>query len=797
MTKFPLHSRLHRVLAAGTLELPRHAIDFEEISNAIAGKVYISSKMRDRLSRAYDQSVRSAIEPFDYLKEIRDWHGPPVWSQRKNLSSPNYFYWDFYSMHGSLEVPWNQEARDSLTFGGGCWDGMLGLKQYDREYRTCHRMTDGEFSSLMKDFLLDVGSCTPLDPDSYPNEIGVKTEANPGPTFISNGIRDKATAVRVSMSWLRAVVEGELSINDIPPILWGLGGRGKPTTIKKLSEKKAAGKPVGRSIWMADAHETVFAWRYQQPLTALLSKLSNGIDIGVNFKSPEGEAMMKEFLSEIGIYIGGDWNNFDASLLPNLISDAFKLLRLIFNISKDSIDDEILSWLEDSLVYSRVVCPDRKVYQKKGGLASGSGLTSIIGSLCNLIILWRATQKWNSTIPGKLTPCTGLRVLGDDNLTRFRSENLNEKSRRKIAKMIVGHLVRFGYHHYGMVLHPDKTTFSTDPFVKFLVPKVYEKVSDHSRKYMREHPVYVKERGEWVVAKGLKQYRVVRSWAEVEYARKHFSKRYSYFFTGAIKYLGNYYLPDGGGIRSRGEAMNRLGTTSAVVKNVYQWRALVAQYLMEFWNNLSARNTLMCMFADSFYMEKEGIITSLDALNNIALVESGKKRYEARDYILSHIGKRTDSSTRNGRGWWIAQADWWPDFTDKRFFWIKDQLKALYICIAKLKQSGGPSMGELYRIRPLLLGEYQGRGISVGKVSGSIVKSFLETWSMAIHGISNYVEPFPMEWEPKPEEKALAVMLVPGLEDYIFDRDPVAFDYAPMPSYQIDPVDIQSMILSL
>ncbi len=104
----------------------------------------------------------------------------------------------------------------------------------------------------------------PLETWQYTGHVVVNGNANPGPTFLSGGVETKADGVRIGMEWLKRLPNGEIGIDQIPPVRCSLGG-GIP--MRSISERRESNRGTGRPVRMADAHETVFSGRYSKPST--------------------------------------------------------------------------------------------------------------------------------------------------------------------------------------------------------------------------------------------------------------------------------------------------------------------------------------------------------------------------------------------------------------------------------------------------------------------------------------------------------------------------------------------------
>jgi hypothetical protein len=142
--------------------------------------------------------------------------------------------------------------------------------------------------------------------------------------------------------------------------------------------------------------------------------------------------------------ISVDFSGFDRSVPPILIHAAFDVLRNWFVENAWAQ----LDWLERTFRTVGIVTPDGLWQGRNGGVPSGSALTNLIDSLCQLI-LWNYVS---DIIGNKIDFLT---VLGDDGVIMFRDE----------ADMdLITDVVE---SHFGMMVGTDKGGISKDS-VKYL-----------------------------------------------------------------------------------------------------------------------------------------------------------------------------------------------------------------------------------------------------------------------------------------------------------------------------------------
>jgi len=118
-----------------------------------------------------------------------------------------------------------------------------------------------------------------------------------------------------------------------------------------------------------------------------------------------------------------DWKNFDKTIAEWLIRDAFDIVCENFDL--DYFQDlstgkkikgkkghkermkNIFKYIQNQFINSKIMMPDGTVLVKKHGISSGSSFTSIIGSICNYIVIKTLLQMQD-------LETDDIKVLGDD-----------------------------------------------------------------------------------------------------------------------------------------------------------------------------------------------------------------------------------------------------------------------------------------------------------------------------------------------------------------------------------------------
>lgn len=238
------------------------------------------------------------------------------------------------------------------------------------------------------------------------------------------------------------------------------------------------------------------------------------------------------------------------------------------------------------------------------------------------------------------------------------------------------------------------------------------------------------------------------------------TKRWTFFFKGSLRYCSTSYLSDGSTIRPKGEILSRLACTPSPILTVWDWRRTVTQYLVEFHSNPSARAEMLSMWVDSFYMERENIIAREDAVNNLGALGSGAISYPSMEYIRMNHGRRAPYVKGSGRGWWLAQADWYPDLSDVRLRWIRKEIESLYRVIALVHGTDELRAVDLFRLRMVQTRRRSPGGWAPGLSSFKTVRKLRDAYNAICRGESLVGSYTPVSWTPTYEHISTAIDLL-------------------------------------
>jgi hypothetical protein len=117
---------------------------------------------------------------------------------------------------------------------------------------------------------------------------------------------------------------------------------------------------------------------------------------------------------KIGIEI--DWGKFDSTVIEQAMSASFRLMRSCYPPGKKT--DKLFVYVMSGTIYKNVALKQRFIYRLRKGLPSGTPFTSVLGTLCNWVLLnylLRSQKLFGVSRPDDYS----LAVAGDDTLIRI------------------------------------------------------------------------------------------------------------------------------------------------------------------------------------------------------------------------------------------------------------------------------------------------------------------------------------------------------------------------------------------
>jgi len=200
-------------------------------------------------------------------------------------------------------------------------------------------------------------------------------------------------------------VDTDRIIGECASILGGTSSLSPFLALHRVQHGRTS--PKSRLVWAAPLATTILSTAYSKPCyESLVGR--RAFAFGASFRSI-GSRLVDMHSRRRYIY-ALDFSGFDASLAPRLIDDAFGILRTHLNLDQK----RAVFWkrMINDFIHTRIVLPDGSMWQVHRGVPSGSAFTSLVDSVCNIIIL---NYVW-IRLTGRPLRAKDVCVLGDDSV---------------------------------------------------------------------------------------------------------------------------------------------------------------------------------------------------------------------------------------------------------------------------------------------------------------------------------------------------------------------------------------------
>lgn len=165
--------------------------------------------------------------------------------------------------------------------------------------------------------------------------------------------------------------------------------------------------PKVRLVWGYPSSLTLGEAQYAKPLIDTFLRKQTPMAFGYRKHELWADLMR---INNCNFRLSLDFSGFDASVQPELILEAFDVLKTWF--SKDDIDNFGWDTVVHYFVHTPILMPDGYIWQKHVGIPSGSYFTQLIGSIINYFALQFAML----CSYGDVLSSDYIRVLGDDSI---------------------------------------------------------------------------------------------------------------------------------------------------------------------------------------------------------------------------------------------------------------------------------------------------------------------------------------------------------------------------------------------
>lgn len=199
--------------------------------------------------------------------------------------------------------------------------------------------------------------------------------------------------------------------------------------------------PKTRLVWGYPLSVTLLESMFARPLIEKFLNTSSPMAFG--YRKMELSAVTQR-LRNCGLTYCLDFSKFDSSICSKFIHIAFRIMKTHFR-EFDEFTEEVWNRVESYFIHTTILMPDGFVYQKHGGVPSGSYFTQLVDSIVNFI----AMQYISIKTTGDGIPERWGYVLGDDSIFTLKEYvNLTE-------------IVRFG-KQLGLLINADKSVVAKE-----------------------------------------------------------------------------------------------------------------------------------------------------------------------------------------------------------------------------------------------------------------------------------------------------------------------------------------------
>lgn len=174
-----------------------------------------------------------------------------------------------------------------------------------------------------------------------------------------------------------------------------------------------------RLIQIVGIHDTLVTARLYQPIQSCIKAIDSPWVTGIDGIALRGR--VSSLVNGSDSVIALDWSKFDSTVPRKVIEAVFEIMRTWFR--SNPMTNKLLAAAKRCFISCNLIMPDYRVYfGRQRGIPSGSLLTSLVGSLSNLILieyLKRMVQSdfvANDKLLSVKPEITGCMVYGDDSV---------------------------------------------------------------------------------------------------------------------------------------------------------------------------------------------------------------------------------------------------------------------------------------------------------------------------------------------------------------------------------------------
>jgi hypothetical protein len=486
------------------------------------------------------------------------------------------------------------------------------LRNFVRDYvgKYEFKVSLGELAERIE---LSADSMEFMDMDTFPYFQAYNGTANPGPSYGGVGAPRKAHVYELSKvvakKKLRLLKEGR---SPAPP-LFCLAGRPKLAPADRMMAKKELGKASGRAVWMVDADEQFICGGFSIPLMRHFKTHVSGVLLGYNKHDNLSVEHLTSQLERFNVFVNPDFSEYDSTIPPCVIKRAFELIAFIFGTNMENGHGwgNVLKYISEYFTESLVVLENGEMVRTLSGNPSGTNLTSILNSLCHLVIqeefISRYRHRW------RREPFRG--AYGDDGYYGLWHPSPDPVQRMIYARDVAQWLSDFVRDEFRMRIDADGCKIGAFLYVGIGVPRVpqdilkgcwddIEQWFDMLQEY-RGRPLRMEEK-----------FRFLRTSEMRAITQGGEPVKWKYLFEQRAPFLQYYFAKECKMIRPVYELEQIALHPENDVKNLSEHRRLIISLLIENINNDEMVERFKEWLNDSIYMANMGITSWRDALND-------------------------------------------------------------------------------------------------------------------------------------------------------------------------------------
>lgn len=569
---------------------------------------------------------------YNYYNNQVNWHyliTPPTmnpynWIVKSRINTPKYYNRNIYAVNSLFAIGGGaiDQLTRSLTYrrvGGSTQDKIFYVSKYEdkSDQKLIYRV---EFKIISEIIQIKDKLQFPPFKDSISNS-GFNYSASPGIPMKNIGFKNKQdlllqdlfTAELLYVSWC---TNPNSTIK--PKEVWSVAARPKLKKLEEVVEKLHLNEPCCRAISYCSTLEQFIGLPLWLPISLYLEKRFKetmiGIAVGINRLGEDWSRLSSTFKNSKCIYVG-DFSKYDQTIPSSLILRSFDYMFSLFEETPFSTNyiKNFREWMLDNIMNKFYIIDNKITFDVKSGIPSGSLWTSLLGSICNIIMLVETLKDMNIV---NYSPV----VYGDDHIIIFY-EDIDMKSFKDIFNSKI-------LNNYGVKGNPDEARICNpkEYYVTYKRP-VYKPGSYLEKGTSKLKPKYTEYSNNpfetWDYNKGT-------------------THRWSYNFKNRVKFLQYSFLKDGRCIRPWSESLVRIINPEDKISTPYEHEVLLTSHLIDNFNNAHCRNWIYHMLYDNLY-HKIGFNHKLNRL---------ERQYDLRLSPIIRENLEKEDPNLRGRAWY-------------------------------------------------------------------------------------------------------------------------------------------------